>query len=472
MIFRNKPYILFSLLTIFVRAIAAIPITYFDDAFITFRYARNLSEGFGFVYNHGENVLGVTGPLWGLIISPLFLITDNAQVLVLAFNILLEAAIVFVTTKYIFGKENSIASYIFLLFYLISPITARINIGGMEMNLFILLSLVTLIIYSKEYNKLSIALSAILIFIRPEGVVLLFVLFTDIMFRKKYSLLLKSLLIAILIIIVPLFIQYFYYGSLLPQSIIAKSGLAPQPLIVVINEFLFSDIICIISIPFFVIGIVQKKTKFYKLILIWVSLFFLTYMIRRPLIWTWYPALVHYAMFVFASLGINSLIVRFDLNRFFESKLFRIIVPSLIISIWIIISVKFGSSPVDKHIFKPMVEYGKLQQFKNKTIMASDIGIVGFAFSDSYIIDTEALVSPQVSFSDSYEEKIMKFKPDYISVIAIKENIELFQNDTLLSTIYSPINRFSITGQKELYPDTDNLPNGWVQDYIIFKKIQ
>jgi hypothetical protein len=35
-----------------------------DDAFITFRYARNIVHGVGFIYNAGERVLGTTTPLY------------------------------------------------------------------------------------------------------------------------------------------------------------------------------------------------------------------------------------------------------------------------------------------------------------------------------------------------------------------------------------------------------------------------
>jgi hypothetical protein len=35
-----------------------------DDAFITFRYAQNLTEGFGPVYNLGERVEGYSSPIW------------------------------------------------------------------------------------------------------------------------------------------------------------------------------------------------------------------------------------------------------------------------------------------------------------------------------------------------------------------------------------------------------------------------
>src|SRR5262245_58280998 len=40
--------------------------TLFDDAMISMRYARNLAEGSGLVWNPGERVEGITNPLWTL----------------------------------------------------------------------------------------------------------------------------------------------------------------------------------------------------------------------------------------------------------------------------------------------------------------------------------------------------------------------------------------------------------------------
>src|SRR3990170_6336850 len=42
-----------------------------DDAYITFRYARNLLAGNGFVFNPGERVLGTTTPLYTLLLAAL-----------------------------------------------------------------------------------------------------------------------------------------------------------------------------------------------------------------------------------------------------------------------------------------------------------------------------------------------------------------------------------------------------------------
>ena len=46
-----------------------------DDFFVTYRYALNLAEGHGFVYNPGERVLGLTNPGLGLLLAGLYLLT-------------------------------------------------------------------------------------------------------------------------------------------------------------------------------------------------------------------------------------------------------------------------------------------------------------------------------------------------------------------------------------------------------------
>ena len=40
-----------------------------DDAFIVYRYARNLSQGLGIVFNPGERVEGVTCLLWTVVLA-------------------------------------------------------------------------------------------------------------------------------------------------------------------------------------------------------------------------------------------------------------------------------------------------------------------------------------------------------------------------------------------------------------------
>lgn len=40
-----------------------------EDSYITYRYAKNLAEGQGFVYNPGERYLGTTAPAYALFLA-------------------------------------------------------------------------------------------------------------------------------------------------------------------------------------------------------------------------------------------------------------------------------------------------------------------------------------------------------------------------------------------------------------------
>ncbi len=41
----------------------------YDDAFITYRYARNVADGHGLVYNVGEFTVSASSPIWTLVLS-------------------------------------------------------------------------------------------------------------------------------------------------------------------------------------------------------------------------------------------------------------------------------------------------------------------------------------------------------------------------------------------------------------------
>src|SRR5258708_27407015 len=65
-----------------------------DDAFITFRYSRNIVEGQGFVYNTGSRVLGTTTPVYTLLMAAISGLVrgEDFQYYALVVNALADAA--------------------------------------------------------------------------------------------------------------------------------------------------------------------------------------------------------------------------------------------------------------------------------------------------------------------------------------------------------------------------------------------
>ena len=71
-----------------------------DDAFISFRYARNLLEGHGLVFNPGERVEGYTNLLWVLELAALWG----------AFGLLLSGELVWLDVVHFVRADHVIAA--------------------------------------------------------------------------------------------------------------------------------------------------------------------------------------------------------------------------------------------------------------------------------------------------------------------------------------------------------------------------
>ncbi|NJL95207.1 MAG: hypothetical protein HC915_16550, partial [Anaerolineae bacterium] len=105
-----------------------------DDAFITFRYSRNLVEGAGFVYNPGERVLGTTTPLYASLMAALGgLLGEDYPRYALAVNGLANAgsAALLFLIAWRLSQHLALAVWSGLL-WAITPFSVTFAIGGME----------------------------------------------------------------------------------------------------------------------------------------------------------------------------------------------------------------------------------------------------------------------------------------------------------------------------------------------------
>ena len=136
------PYLIFSL-AILARLLPG-PRT-IDDSFITFRYARNILAGNGFVYNPGEHVLGTTTPLYTGIMVVTGALAGGAQAdfatLAWGINALADAfaCLLFIALGRRLG--NGLAGMAAAGVWAIAPYSVTFSIGGLETSVFILLML-------------------------------------------------------------------------------------------------------------------------------------------------------------------------------------------------------------------------------------------------------------------------------------------------------------------------------------------
>jgi hypothetical protein len=209
-----------------------------DDAFISFRYAQNLNEGFGLVWNINENpVEGYTNFLWIILISVLMKI---------GFEPIITSKVLGV----FFGSCSIILSYLFseIILQRKSPLNllapaflafsgpfAAWGTGGLETQMFTFLILAGVIVYLYEIkNDVNIPTSAILFalasFTRPEGVLIFCITTLHYFFyilRSKKNFFRKPFFWFITFIIIYgiySYWRYFYFGYIFPNTYYAKTG--------------------------------------------------------------------------------------------------------------------------------------------------------------------------------------------------------------------------------------------------------
>jgi hypothetical protein len=204
-----------------------------DDAFISFRYAKNFVEGIGLTYNGGERVEGYTNFLWVIILSIPYLFQLQCEIAAKILGIFFSMAIVmlmYMQTIRNAGEKN---------FWCLMPVIllaangsfALWALGGLETHLFTFLILLGSSLYIQNHRDTSSAKSYPFIFAlsamtRPEG---LFVFATTILHkmtfeRKKITI--KEAgkdIFRFLIVFLPYFLwRFYYYGYPFPNSYYAK----------------------------------------------------------------------------------------------------------------------------------------------------------------------------------------------------------------------------------------------------------
>ena len=216
-----------------------------DDAYITFRYARNILAGKGFVYNTGERVLGTTTPLYTLLMAAESGLTgwrDTSTGLPTGYPelALLTNAIAGSGSTWLLyrlGKRLGNRTFVGIAVaacWAIHPASVTFAIGGMETPVFVVLILGTFSAYLEGKWRATGALAALALLTRPEALVVIVLIAADVVNRlvrrpeKRAAARWPASLAAFVLILAPwLIFATLYFGSPIPGSILAK-GVAYQ----------------------------------------------------------------------------------------------------------------------------------------------------------------------------------------------------------------------------------------------------
>ncbi|HQQ79233.1 MAG TPA: hypothetical protein PLB01_17930, partial [Thermoanaerobaculia bacterium] len=144
-----------------------------DDAYITFRYARNLVEGAGLVYNPGERVLGTSAPLFALILAGLRSLT-GAAIPALAFLVGAACLPACAVAGYRLARRAAgpLLAGVFVAAALSPHASLEVFASGMETPLYLLGLLFAVELACRGRDTAAFAVASGLFFLHPDAAAL------------------------------------------------------------------------------------------------------------------------------------------------------------------------------------------------------------------------------------------------------------------------------------------------------------
>ncbi len=194
-----------------------------DDAFITYRYANNLRRGLGLVYNPGEAVLGTTAPLYALLLAGVGRLLPGAEMATIGLWIsgVAWVATGWMAARFLGKPQERVAALAGVLLVLTQP--QMLTHLGMETPLVLLWMLGAAWAWREGHRTWAVVFSAALVLTRLDGALWVCLLGLEAWRRERRFPWAEAG--ATLLLCMPWFLYAWgYYGSILPNSVVAKVG--------------------------------------------------------------------------------------------------------------------------------------------------------------------------------------------------------------------------------------------------------
>jgi len=459
----------------------------YDDAFITYRYALNLAQGHGMVFNPGaawEPVLGTTTPGYTAVLAGAIRAGFDPVNASLVLNGLFDLCSAVLLLSLLGWRRWSGA--LAVLAFSSMPEFVRISAGGMEAPLFLLAALLAIWLQRRERFIGCGVAAALACTLRPEAVLLVLIVLMD--SRRSLAALVRILLPVGLIGSAYTAVLVWYYGSPIPHSVMSKAKMhGGSPLLDTWREILEQSflpagtklqIFYLLLLPFVCVGFwrgLRSRSGVRPLLLLSLMMT-AAYLAARPHTWGWYYYVPLCAWVVALGLGLEPLVERagHPLLRVHGERLARITVLALTLSVaailWLV--TRYREDHVASRVYAPIAAWAEEVDLAHggQTVQASDIGAIGFYGGGGLVYDSEGLTWPEALLHPSAMDLVLTVLPDYLLLTAVQDRVRALRERADVARAYYPVRRFSARGETDLEPEIDDLTDHWVQDYLLYRR--
>ena len=445
----------------------------YDDAYITFRYARNIASGNGFVYNLGEQFLGTTTPFYTLLLATISMIFSIESIPVIGQWVtgIALSSLSFLT--YLLAKDNGklLAGIVSALFILFNPIF--VTVWGGESIFFLALLVGATFFYFRGRRTMSTIIVGLAFLTRGEGILLGIILFVHYMFWEKRVP--WRMVLAFSVVVIPwMFYSFNTFGVFFPSTLHAKiaqmdSGLW-SPFFITTLDMLSSYVIgsphfpnvvpqygylvVIIFAGLGVISLFSRPKSPTWIIIIWLITYSAGYSFLDVPFYHWYSVPLLFGGILLAGSGVQfvcDLLYKRANNKLYSGI---IVVIFLAFPLWLGFNavIEYVTQPVS-HIQKLYSNTGRWLQkntLPNESIGYFEIGYLGY-YSDRTIIDPAGLVNlgtaEQVA-SRNFKWGYLYYKPDYLVINPVRwyDRLGSIRDETWFDKAYKEVGEIKEDG--------------------------
>jgi hypothetical protein len=421
----------------------------YDDPYITYRYARNLADGHGFVYNLGERTLSTTTPFYTLLLAGLGFIWNDLPRLanfISAASLAAGGLLLWELGRHL---RAPVIGWSALLLYPTFPLV-NTTIGS-ETPLYLALCVAAFLAYARNSLNLTAVLAALATLTRPDGILVAGILALDYGLRRFILPRVKHVPVSTgfpwqaatiftgILLAWGLF-GWAYFGNPLPVTLAAKQAQGGMAISTPFAAGLYSKIIVFyrevllyVSMGLLaIVGLLRLAAHrdAWLLFLAWPALYFAGYSLLGVSSYFWYYAPLVPGFVVLAGAGLEALTGW--LNRLYGLIGLRHIKSGSLftglalvgMSGWQLILLHQTSQAVDARVpvYRVAGEWLAENAAPGESAGMLEVGVMGYYAREQSIIDFAGLLQPEVAaqmtaestFDDTASWAVSQYQPDYL----------------------------------------------------------